>query len=290
MDERFILVVDDDPDMARCFADALSAKRCRCEIAESGEAALAACRHHKFDAIVSDVRMVGMDGVELMTRIRHVHADIPVILVTAEGSIDDAVEAVKRGAFQYVTKPCSADQLRRLVDEAVACRARHERPPSSSRGAMPLGTEELVGISAAMSELRARIDLVAAASSPVLLLGETGTGKELVARAIHACRRAPRAAVRDRQLRRRSPRPCSRASSSVTSAARSRRTHGASGHFVQADGGTLFLDEIGDMPLALQSKLLRVASGPERSAPSAPTAPARRRARHRGDPPELPDS
>ena len=125
--DRFILVVDDDPEMARCIADALTAERCRCEIAANGEAALAACRQHEFDVVVSDIRMGGMDGVELMTRLRHVQSDLPVILMTAEGSIASAVEAVKRGAFEYIIKPCNAIELRRIVELAVTSRARSER-------------------------------------------------------------------------------------------------------------------------------------------------------------------
>jgi DNA-binding NtrC family response regulator len=262
MQDRFILVVDDDPEMARCIADALTAERCRCEIAANGEAALAACRQHEFDAVVSDIRMGGMDGVELMTRLRHVQSDLPVILMTAEGSIASAVEAVKRGAFEYITKPCNSADLRRIVELAVTSRSRAERMPASRR-LLPVGTEELVGESQAMRELRARIELVGAASSPVLVVGETGTGKELVARAIHACsprRSRPFVTVNAAAI------PETLLESEMFGHVRGAFTGATQAHrglLTEADGGTLLLDEIGDMPLGLQSKLLRVLQAGE---------------------------
>jgi two-component system response regulator HydG len=262
MQDRFILVVDDDPEMARCIADLLTAERCRCEIAANGEAALAACRQYEFDVVVSDIRMAGMDGVELMTRLRHVQADLPVILMTAEGSISAAVEAVKRGAFQYITKPCNSTELRRIVEQAVLLRARAERAPPSRRS-LPMGTEELVGSSPAMKELRARIELVGAASSPVLVVGETGTGKELVARAIHASsprRSRPFVRVNAAAI------PETLLESEMFGHVRGAFTGATQAHrglLTEADGGTLLLDEIGDMPLGLQSKLLRVLQAGE---------------------------
>ena len=262
MQDQFILVVDDDPEMARCIADALTAERCRCEIAGDGEAALAACRRQEFDVVVSDIRMSGMDGVELMTRLRHVQSDLPVILMTAEGSITAAVEAVKRGAFEYITKPCDASELRRLVELAVTSRARPERMPPSRR-LLPVGTEELIGESAAMRELRARIELVGAASSPVLVFGETGTGKELVARAIHASSTRysrPFVTVNAAAI------PETLLESEMFGHVRGAFTGATQAHrglLMEADGGTLLLDEIGDMPLGLQSKLLRVLQAGE---------------------------
>ena len=271
MQDRLILVVDDDPDMARCFADALSEKRCRCEIAATGEAALAACQRVKFDAMLTDVLMAGMNGVELLTRVRRVQSDLPVVMVTAQGSIGAAVDAVKRGAFHYITKPCDAEELRRVVDLAVASRSSAERAPVSAPvpGGLPFGTEELVGDSAAMTELRARVRLVGAASSPVLVTGETGTGKELVARAIHAS--SPRHA-RPFVTVNAAAIPESLLESEMFGHARGAFTGATQAHrglFAEADGGTLFLDEIGDMPLGLQSKLLRVLQTGETRAVGA---------------------
>lgn len=268
MHDRYVLVVDDDPEMARCIADALTADRCRCEIAASGIAALAACRQYEFDVVVSDIRMAGMDGVELMTRLRHVQSGLPVVLMTAEGSIAAAVEAVKRGAFQYVTKPVEAFELRRIVDQAVAMRPRAERAPTTNRS-MPTGTEELIGDSTSMRELRARIELVGSATSPVLIVGETGTGKELVARAIHACsarRSKPFVTVNAAAI------PETLLESEMFGHVRGAFTGATQAHrglLSEADGGTLLLDEIGDMPLGLQAKLLRVLQAGEMRAVGA---------------------
>ena len=251
-------MVDDDPEMARCIADALTAERCRCEIAANGEAALAACRQHEFDVVVSDIRMGGMDGVELMTRLRHVQADLPVISMTAEGSIASAVEAVKRGAFEYITKPCNSIELRRIVEQAVTSRARAERMPPSRR-LLPVGTEELVGDSPAMRELRARIELVGAASSPALVSGETGPAKK----SSHAQSTRPASAERPVRGGECGAIPENLLESELFGHDRGAftgATQAPGGSSTEADGGTLLLDEIGEMPLDLQSKLLRVAA------------------------------
>jgi two-component system response regulator HydG len=270
MSDRHILVVDDDPEVARAIADQLSDDGSRCEIVNDGPSALAICRQREFDVVLTDVRMAGMDGVELLSRLKHVQPDLPVILVTAEGSIPAAVDAVKRGAFQYITKPCDPKELCALVEQALAGRGRVTRAPS--RATLPAGTEELVGSSAAMQQLRAKIELVALASSPVLVLGETGTGKELVARAIQACgprRNKPLVTINCSAM------PEALAESELFGHARGAFTGAAQAHrglFVEADGGTLLLDEVGEMSLAAQAKLLRVlqtgelrALGSERS-------------------------
>ncbi len=261
MDEWRILVVDDDPDMARLVAHELTTPRWRCEIAESGTAALAAFRQVDFDIVVTDVRMDGLDGFELLGRLQRLQPDLPVILLTGGGSIPAAVEAVKRGAYQYLTKPCDGAMLREVVAQALAARGRGRR--SQPKRALPNGTEELVGSSATMKRLRARIELVARAHSPVLVQGETGTGKELVARAIHACstrRTAPFVSVNASAI------PETLLESEMFGHARGAFTGAAQAHrglFTEADGGILLLDEIGDMPLGLQTKLLRVLQSGE---------------------------
>jgi two-component system response regulator HydG len=208
-----------------------------------------------------------MDGIELLTRLKQVQPDLPVILVTADGSISAAVEAVKRGAMQYLTKPCEVGELRRAVMEAAASRNNVERPlrPKLS----PARTEELIGTSAVMGKLRADIELLGPASSPVLVLGETGTGKEVVARALHAC--SPRhgkpfvtvntSAIPEALLE---SEMFGHVRGAFTGATQSHR-----GMFVEADGGTLLLDEIGDMPQGLQAKLLRVVQSGELRAVGA---------------------
>ena len=260
MQGQFVLVVDDDADMAQAIAETLTEGRYHCEVAGSGESALAACRRQQFEVAVSDVRMPGMDGIELMKRLRHVQPDLPVVLITADGSIDAAVEAMKGGASQYLTKPFLRAQLRAAVEQAMAARVAgpHADPRTTSRSALPSGTEELVGDSPAMTELRSRIELVAAARSAVLVSGETGTGKELVARAIHACsERRSRAFVTVNAA----AIPDALLESEMFGHVRGAFTGATTAHrglFSEADGGTILLDEIGDMPLGLQAKLLRV--------------------------------
>jgi two-component system response regulator HydG len=258
--ERSILIVDDDPDVAQVMSEVLRASGMRCELALSGEAAIAACRQTMFDLVVSDVRLGVVDGIDLMADLRRIQPGLPVILVTAEGSITAAVQAMKRGASQYITKPFTSQELRRTVHEALAPRtepATDDARRDATHVAIPAGTAELVGSSPAMKKLREKIELIAAAQSPVLIMGETGSGKELVARAIHACsdRRArPFVTVNAAAI------PESLLESEMFGHARGAFTGATQVHrglFAEADGGTLFLDEIGDMPITLQSKLLR---------------------------------
>ncbi len=263
-DLRRILVVDDEHEVAATMADALSDDLWHCQIATSGEGALEAARAHAFDVVLSDVGMPGMDGIELMARLRHVHADLPVVLITARGSIPSAVAAVRGGAAHYLTKPCNTNELRRTVRGAAQSRPslRVCRWPSESR-CQPGGIGELLGESAAMRALHDRVALAAQASSPVLVMGETGTGKELVARAIHVA--GPRSArpfvtVNTAAI------PAALLESEMFGHVRGAFTGASQSHrgvLDEADGGTLFLDEIGDMPLTLQAKLLRVLQSGE---------------------------
>jgi two-component system response regulator HydG len=267
MTDRWVLIVDDDHEMALAVADILRGGDTRCELVTCGISALEACRRFSFDVVVSDIRMAGMDGLELMAHLRQMQPALPVILVTAEGSIGAAVEAAKHGAFQYLVKPFDGHELRGAVDDAVALHPRAQR--ASPESLVEAGMSELLGTSAAMMKLREKIHLVAAASSPVLVMGETGTGKELVAQAIHRC--SPRharpfvtvnaAAVPESLLE---SEMFGHVRGAFTGATQTHR-----GLFNEANGGTLFLDEIGDMPLGLQSKLLRVLqSGEVRSVGS----------------------
>jgi two-component system response regulator HydG len=267
MTDRWVLIVDDDHEMALAVADILAGADTRCELATSGDSALAACRRCAFDVVVTDIRMPGMDGIELLTRLHQAQPTLPVILVTAEGSIGAAVEAAKHGAFQYLVKPVDGAELRGVVDDAVALHSRGHR--AASETLLASGTSELVGTSPAMTKLREKIHLVAGASSPVLVMGETGTGKELVAHAIHRCsqrRDRPFVTVNAAAV------PEALLESEMFGHVRGAftgATHMHRGLFNEASGGTLFLDEIGDMPLGLQSKLLRVLqSGEVRSVGS----------------------
>jgi len=262
MSERRVLVVDDDEDVVMAVADLLAGDRMKCEVASSADAALAACRRAPFDAAVSDIRMPGMDGLELLGHMRRIQPSLPVVLMTALGSIDGAVDAVKRGAFQYLVKPFDGSELRRLVDDAVSAH-RHHSPGMTTRVSASLATSELVGTSPEMGRLREKIERVAAASSPVLVVGETGTGKELVAHAIHKC--SPRAS-RPFVTINAAAVPEALLESEMFGHVRGAFTGATQAHrglFNEASGGTLFLDEIGDMPLGLQAKLLRVLQNGE---------------------------
>jgi len=257
-----ILVVDDDEDILRLLSIRLRARGFRVSTAASAEEALARIAVDPPRAVVSDVRLPGRDGLALFEEIRSTRPTLPVILLTAHGTIPDAVDATSRGVFGYLTKPFDSQVLLEKIDQALQLSA-----PSGGEGAAePLATggqpeEWLVGMvfrSSRMAELMAEARMVAASDASVLIRGESGTGKEVLARAIH--RASPRAkgpfvAINCGAI----PEPLleselfGHVKGAFTGAGNTR-----GGLFQAANGGTLFLDEIGDMPLALQVKLLRV--------------------------------
>ncbi len=262
-----LLVVDDDPEMRDALGMFFAAQGHACELAASADAALGIVGRLNLDAIVCDVRMDGMSGLELLDRVKRTHPTLPVVVISGRGGIPDAVDAMKRGAFQYLAKPCDLAELgasvmgaidahRQQVGTGAADTESDRRSSPPPTGLLP--NPELVGNGPAMRLLQASIDRVADSSAPVIITGETGVGKELVARAIHARGRRrgrPFVAVNTSAI------PADLLESEMfghlrggfTGAVQSRR-----GLLVEADGGTLLLDEIGDMPLGLQAKLLRV--------------------------------
>ena len=181
------LVVDDVADMARTIASDLEAAGFSTEIAVSGAAALERFAAAPADVVVTDLRMKGTDGLEVLSAVKQADPTVPVVVMTAFGAIESAVEAMRRGAFHYITKPFELEALRVLVERA--CR---ERALSSENALLrktlraSLSTRPLLGESRPMRQLRALIDKVADAPSSVLISGETGTGKERVARELHA--------------------------------------------------------------------------------------------------------
>jgi two-component system response regulator HydG len=254
-----LLIVDDDADMRDVLGSFFSGQGNQCALAADALSALQLVDTQTFDAVVSDVRMKGMDGLELLDRLKISHPALPVVVVTGAGSIHQAVDAIQRGAFGYTTKPYDVGELQRLVARAIDARLNPTEPPPRivTPSSVPT-TTELVGAGPAMRRLQTAIDFVARSSAPVLVTGETGTGKELVARAIHARgprRERPFVAVNTSAI----PQELlegeifGHARGGFTGAVQARK-----GLLTEADGGTLLLDEIGDMSFGLQAKLLRV--------------------------------
>jgi two-component system response regulator HydG len=258
-----VLIVDDDAEMREALELVFSADGHGCELAADATTALAIVERQTLDVVISDVRMEGMDGLQLLDRVRLTHPSLPFIMVTGAGGITEAVDAVKRGAFEYLVKPLDADALRHVVAKAVDGR-RHPGEPARLASTPPsAGKTELVGTGPAMRALQTTIDFVARSTAPVLIIGETGVGKELVARAIHARgqrRSAPFVAVNTSAI------PQELLEGEIfghTRGAFTGAVHQRKGLLTEADGGTLLLDEIGEMSPGLQAKLLRVLQSGE---------------------------
>ncbi len=249
-----ILLVDDEADLLRLWKLRLESKDYEVAIAESGEEALAIFATFKPDVVLTDLRMPGIDGLALFEAIRKLNKAVPVIIITAHGSIPEAIEATRQGVFSFLTKPIEGSALLQEVEKAV----------EMTGGALG-NTEDreewrqdIVYRSAIMEELLSRAKLVAETDSTVLIRGESGTGKELLAIAIHkasAYKKGPFIPVN-----------CSAIPETLLESELFGHVKGSftgalksyAGLFQSAHNGTLFLDEIGDMPLHIQVKLLRV--------------------------------
>jgi two-component system NtrC family response regulator len=249
-------VVEDEPSVRGVLAAMLRDSGIEAAFAEDAEEALALLRERDFGVVLSDVVMPGRSGFDLVNELRHLRPDLPILLMTGFGSIDSAVEAMRAGAFDYLTKP-----LRRQALLEALGRAFEQRERAMRRGLREAHSAEqplLVGSSPALREIVAFIDKIADTASNVLITGESGTGKELVARTIHTrsarcdapfvpvnCTAIPEGLLESELF--------GHVRGAFTGAVASRK-----GLFETADGGTLFLDEIGDMGIGLQGKLLRV--------------------------------
>ena len=254
-----ILFVDDDASVQEALAFALGEQGYEVSTADDGPSALRLLDEARFDVVLSDLRMSGMSGLELVRSVAQRPEPPPVIVITAYGSVDAAVAAMREGAADFLEKPVSREALRLTLERALrASRLARENEALRERvRALEESEEELIATSQRMRRVLDLVDRVAASDATVLITGESGTGKELVARRLHA--RSPRKAGPFIALN------CSalpkdlleselfgHEKGAFTGALRSRR-----GRFLEADGGTLFLDEIGDMDAALQGKLLR---------------------------------
>jgi len=249
-----ILVVDDDADMLRLLSMRLNAAGYQVSAVGSAEAALAQLSVERPQLVLSDVRLPGRDGLSLYDEIRQRHPSLPVILLTAHGTIPDAVEATARGVFGYLTKPYEPRELLEKIAQAISLGS----APSTGDAPDERWREEIVSRSSRMAELLAEARMVARSDASVLLRGDSGSGKELLARAIHkasARARRPFVAVNCGAI------PEALLESELFGHMKGAFTDAVANHkglFQAADGGTLLLDEIGDMPPALQVKLLRV--------------------------------
>jgi two-component system, NtrC family, response regulator HydG len=252
-----VLVVDDHVEMARLIADVLVESGYAAEIADRGRRAIELIEHRMPDLVITDLRMEEIDGLDLLDSVKAVDPTVPVIVMTAFAGIDGAIEAIRRGAHHYITKPFELAAIVPHVERALVERtlARENR---ALRRLTKLDEIDFVGESASVREVLGLVDRLADARTPVLIRGESGCGKELVARALHFrgvrqrgpfvpvnCSAIPEAMLESELF--------GHLRGAFTGAEQTRR-----GLFVEADRGTLFLDEIGDMPPGLQAKILRV--------------------------------
>ena len=251
-----ILIIDDEPAIGWSLREMLSDEGHSVEVAASVEAGLETCARFEPEAMLLDVRLPGRDGLSALPEFRSIVPNAPVVVMTAFGALDTAVRAVNAGAFDYLVKPFDLESVSRIVAHALAERDQHaagrDQPAATATDAALL-----VGSSPPMQEVFKQISLVAPTELPVLITGETGTGKDLAARAIHAHsprRHRPFVATSLGAL---APSVIESELFGHVRGAFTGATADRPGLFAIADGGTLFLDEIGEAPLDLQVKLLR---------------------------------
>lgn len=256
IDKPHILVVDDDPDILRLITMRLNAAGYQVTTTDSAEQALTQLQLQRPHLILSDVRLPGKDGLELFHDIKKTYPSLPVILLTAHGTIPDAVEATSQGVFSYLTKPFDGKELLEKIAQALSLHTTTTHIPALQSNQQ--WRANIISRSSRMEELLMEAQMVAASDASILLLGESGTGKEMLARAIHNASprsKQPFIAINCSAI------PENLLESELFGHVKGAFTDAITNHkglFLEANGGTLMLDEIGDMPPALQVKLLRV--------------------------------
>ena len=249
-----ILIVDDDAAMRSALSDAIADLGHEVREASNGRAALALVEAGDIDAMILDIRMGGMDGIEVLRRLQSIAGAPAVTILTAHATATNTIEAMRLGAVDHLTKPISQGELRRVIDAMLAARAGRKNEALAG----DTEPDELIGSSASLRAIQKTIGRLADADTTVLITGETGTGKELVARALHRHGRrgqSPFIAVNCAAI------PRELLESELFGHVRGAFTGATAdrlGAFRSADKGTLFLDEVGDMDIAMQAKILRV--------------------------------
>ena len=254
-----VWIVDDDRSIRWVMDKALSGEDVNVTLFESGDSMLQQLQREVPDVVVSDIRMPGIDGLELLERVTDQHPELPIIIMTAHSDLDSAVASYKGGAFEYLPKPFDIDEASALVLRAVE----HSREQQQQRGEEPEAQTEIIGEAPAMQEVFRAIGRLSQSNITVLINGDSGTGKELVANALH--QHSPRSSAPFIPLNMAAI-PKDLIESELFGHEKGAFTGAAAarpGRFEQADGGTLFLDEIGDMPADAQTRLLRVLADSE---------------------------
>ena len=260
-EKKQVLIVDDEPNLRKILAAQLSRDGYEVMLAEDGEQGLTMLREHHIDLVVTDLKMPKVDGMTLLRDALREHPDLPIVMITAHGTVDTAVEALKLGAFDYLTKPFDKDEVRQVVAKALKTRQLAQEEATTK----PVGKAKnepgarfgIIGQSPGLTDLYAVLERVADTPTTVLITGESGTGKELVARALHEhstrkdkpfikvnCAAIPKELIESELF--------GYERGAFTGAVSSKP-----GRFELANGGTLFLDEVGEIPVEMQVKLLR---------------------------------
>ena len=261
-----ILVVDDEPIMQEILGDFLREEGYSIDIAGSGEEGVELAQKSSYDCAIVDLMMPGIDGIETMQKLREIDTSLPVIVVTAFASVESAVEAMKRGAFEYITKPFKNDEVLVVLQKAIRTRQLELEVPQLKEEVKTLrkalkdkySFENIVGKNRYMQEVYSLIEQAAPSRSTILIQGESGTGKELVAKAIHA---NSARAEKPFQVVNSGSMPADLLESNLFGHVKGAFTGAVAskkGLFEVADGGSIFFDEISNIGLEVQAKLLRV--------------------------------